>query len=152
MYLSHIWILLFQFSNRRFWDFYNLLFFFLSSSKQSLKRYVPQSYMNHPNLFVTIFLNPTTRRTSKTSSRWSSPPPKKKISPPFINQSSLFFQWIFLWYVSKVCKKVILFQLLGEPWEHNIGEWSLTKKVPDTQNFIKDKMTGRVINYESAKS
>ena len=44
--------------------------------------------------------------------------------------------------LNKFCKREILIQPPGEPREQHLGD--VDQKVRATQNFIKDKMTGRV--------
>ena len=74
-------------------------------------------YCNRPIFFSESFYlstnnNPTTRITTRTSSRWSLTK-NKKLKKPFFNQSSYFFQWIFLWYLST--------SFSGEHREHLLG-------------------------------
>ena len=49
---------------------------------------------------------------------------KRLMSSPFINQLSLFLQWIFLRYLSTSLsrKKSKSSHVPGEPWEHHLGE------------------------------
>ena len=82
--------------------------------------------MHHPISTLPVilsFLKLFVAQTSRTSffllllKRW--------ISPPFINQSSKFLQWIYMWYLSmyKLCVKENLIQLSGEPRGQHLGEF-----------------------------
>ena len=134
-FTGHIWLFyIFKFPNRRFLNFYNsffitiCFFFFFQSSKNisAINEAIILIFaVNLPMAFIYKFcnFNPTTRRTSRTSSRWSSTK-KVRAKQNFIKDNIAGRMILILWRIIKKSAKKLK---IKSPEKHSC--WKITLKL-----------------------